>query len=369
MKKVIGVFFALVLISCSSDKEGNGTKENDFDRNAILVNWADNIIIPAHQHLSVKMDELQIATIDFTANPSTENLNVLRTSWLETYKAWQHVALFQMTNYGKASQLRFRQQMNTYPTNEIEIQSKITSGTYNLELPSAADEQGLPAMGYLLYGLNGDVLTYYTTNKHAENYKTYLSDLIERMALLTNEVTNSWTSGFRDEFVANNGASSSSAFNMMANAYILHYERFLRSGKIGIPAGVFSGEPLPGNVEGLYANDISKQLFMEALEASRTFFNGKHFGNEIEGASFASALKFMNSIRDGEELNIVINDQYEMARNKASQLDPDFKVQVETDNTLMLETYNELQRVVVYLKIDMAQALSLTFIYQDNDGD
>lgn len=369
MKRLICIFSVLLLISCSSEDGGGNEPENNFDRKAILVNWADNIIIPAHQHFSSEMDGLQTTTANFTATPSIENLNLLRASWLETYKAWQQVAPFQMTNYGKASQVRFRQQMNTYPTDELEIQQKIESGTYNLELPSAADEQGLPAMGFLLYGLNGDVLPYYTTNEHAENYKTYLGDLVERMVLLTNEVTNSWTSGFRDEFVANDGASSSSAFNVMANAYILHYERYLRTGKIGIPAGVFSGEPLPEKVEGLYSEAISKQLFMEALEASQNFFNGKHFGTSVEGASFASALQFMNSIRDGEALNMVINDQYEIARNEASQLDSDFQVQVETNNTLMLETYNELQRVVVYLKIDMAQALSLTFIYQDNDGD
>jgi hypothetical protein len=35
----------------------------------------------------------------------------------------------------------------------------------------------------------------------------------------------------------------------------------------------------------------------------------------------------------------------------------------------MLETYNELQRNVVFIKVDMLQALSIDVDYVDADGD
>ena len=39
------------------------------------------------------------------------------------------------------------------------------------------------------------------------------------------------------------------------------------------------------------------------------------------------------------------------------------------DNTLMLQTYDVLQDNVVYLKVDMLQALDIRVDYVDADGD
>ena len=45
------------------------------------------------------------------------------------------------------------------------------------------------------------------------------------------------------------------------------------------------------------------------------------------------------------------------------------KSQVEKDNTKMLEAYDELQKAVILLKVDMMQALSISVDYVDSDGD
>jgi hypothetical protein len=42
---------------------------------------------------------------------------------------------------------------------------------------------------------------------------------------------------------------------------------------------------------------------------------------------------------------------------------------VETDNTQMTEAFDALQKVVVLLKIDMVQAMSIRLDYADSDGD
>lgn len=368
--KILAILTLTIFVFWSCTDNGpSGPNPDDFDREAILVNWADNIIIPAFTDLSEKTNQLHTSAETFTASPTQQNLNNLRDSWKNAYLAFQHVSMFEM---GEAMQLRFRDNLNIYPTDTTEIKQNVSEGAYDFALPSLNDSQGFPALDYLIYGLgenDTEILSYYTTNSDAQNYRTYLTDLTLRIDALTNQVLNNWTAGFRDEFVSNSGNGANSSLDMMVNDYIYYYEKHLRAGKIGIPAGVFSGSPLSSHVEAYYSEGFSKALFNEALSANINFFNGTHFEGEADGQSLDDYLDYLNTMKDGADLTSIINNQFQDAKNEAQALNDDFAVQVETDNSLMLGTYDELQRNVVNMKVDMLQALNINVDYVDADGD
>lgn len=369
MKKLIYISLTLILFWSCTDSSTSGLSEDDFDREAILVNWADNIILPAFENFSATSGDLETAAMQFSENPSQVTLGNFREAWLESYKAWQHVSMFEM---GQAMDLRYRDNINVYPTNSEEIIDNIESGTYNLELPSLVDSQGFPALDFLLYGLgetDDAVLAFYTTHENADAYKMYVSDLAERINSLTQLVHDAWTTGYRDEFVSNTGNGANSSLDMMVNDYIFHYEKNLRAGKVGIPAGVFSGTPLDGHVEGYYSEIYSKSLLLESIDAAQNFFNGKHFGTESTGESLRSYLQYLNTTKDGSILANLIDSQFEEARLEAQELNDDLSAQVESDNIKMLSAYDALQQNVVYLKVDMLQALNINVDYVDADGD
>lgn len=369
MKKLTALLFTVLIVWGCTGNGPSGPDPDDFDREAILVNWADNIIVPALTHFSETTDQLHTSAQEFASNPTEQNLVKLRTSWENAYLAFQHVSMFEM---GEAMQLRFRDNLNIYPSDTSNINENITEGGYNLELPSQNSSQGFPALDYLLNGLgenDAEILASYTTDSNAENYRVYLTDLTERADNLANQVLENWTNGYRDEFVSNSGNGANSSLDMMVNDYIYYYEKHLRAGKIGIPAGVFSGSPLSSHVEAYYSEGLSKALFNEALTASINFFNGTHFDAEVNGQSLDDYLDYLNTMKDGADLTMLINDQFQTAQSRAENLDPDFAAQVETDNSLMLSTYDELQRNVVNMKVDMLQALSINVDYVDADGD
>lgn len=369
MKKISALILTVFIVWSCTDDGPSGPNPDDFDREAILENWADNIIIPAFTNLSESTAELHISAENFSSQPTLQNLEVLRDSWETAYIGFQHVSMFEM---GKAMELRFRDNLNIYPTDTTEINANIAEGSYNLELPSLNNSQGFPALDYLLHGLgenDAEILAHYTTNTEAENYRRYLTDLTDRIDTLTNQVLESWTSGFRDEFVSNSGNGANSSLDMMVNDYIFYYEKHLRAGKIGIPAGVFSGSPLSSHVEALYSQGFSKELFNEALTATINFFNGTHFEAEVDGQSLDDYLDYLNTMKNGADLTSLINNQFEIAREEAEALNNDFAAQVESDNSLMLSTYDELQRNVVNLKVDMLQALNINVDFVDADGD
>lgn len=369
MKRIaILLITVFVFWSCTKDSP-SGPDVDDFDREAILVNWADNIIIPSFTAFSDSADQLQSDAAAFAEAPTLQNLETLRNSWRSAYLAFQHVSMFEM---GKPMELRFRDNLNIYPTDTNEIEGNIMEGNYNLELPSLNDTQGFPALDYMLNGLgenDTEILSYYTTNENSNGYLTYLTDLTSRIQSLSNEVLTDWTSGYRDEFVSNSGNGANSSLDMMVNDYIYYYEKHLRAGKIGIPAGVFSGSPLSTHVEAYYSDAFSKTLFNEALNASQNFFNGTHFESDASGESLKSYLNFLNTMKEGADLATLINSQFDDAREEAESLNDNFAEQVESNNNLMLSTYDQLQMNVVYMKVDMLQALNINVDYVDADGD
>nr|WP_321225629.1 imelysin family protein [uncultured Psychroserpens sp.] len=369
IKKVALSLFAIaMLIACSKSNDSGGTTD-DFNRQAMLTNWADNIIIPAYQDLSGDLATLTSAKDSFVATPNQTTLDALRLSWLEAYKTWQHVEMF---NIDKAEQTNYAFQMNTYPTNVTDIQNNITTGIYDFGIVNNNDAVGFPAVDYMLYGIadnDTEILNAYTTASNFEANTTYLSDLIDQMQSLTTIVLEDWTLNYRDEFVNSTSNTATSSTNKLTNDFIYYYEKGLRANKFGIPAGVFSTLPLNDKVEAYYSKDASKILALEGLQAVQDFFNGKAYNSSVNGESFSSYLNYLNTISEGENLSTLINNQLNEVRTKIQQLNNDLSLQIETDNAKMLEVYDELQRAVVLLKVDMIQAMNISVDFVDADGD
>lgn len=357
--------FSFILLSCNKDDEPD-MPVDDFDRSAMLVNWADNIIVPSYEAYVGELSLLVEAKDEFLSETTAGNLDNLRDQWLDAYIAWQYVSLFEI---GKAEELSLRDYTNIFPTDGLQIEENISSGSYNLELPSTRDEQGFPALDYLFYGSADSDAEILARFQQETGLRTYMNQLVDRINQLGFQVRNDWQNGYRDVFVENSGSDASSSVNKMLNDYMFYYEKALRAGKIGIPAGVFSVTPLADKVEAVYKRDVSKVLFQIALNTVIDFFNGVHFNGSGQGESIKSYLDYLNTITEGESLSKLINDQFDKAVMTGNQLNDNFYQEVQTNNQAMLRTYDELQKNVVLMKVDMFQALNVKVDYVDADGD
>lgn len=382
MRRILQYFILLTLTwSCSSDNgsspgmsddvdPGPGPAAETFARGPMLANWADNIIVPAYTDFSEKLTRLSAGLETFKVEGNEANLVVLRTAWLEAYKALQHVDMFEI---GPAEASGLRLNLNSYPSDTTLIESNASKGTYDLKLPSNRVAKGFPALDYLINGL-GETDTSIVATLGSETAKSsyipYMDAVLKDMRELSNQALSEWQQGYRDTFVNNDGASATASVDRFINDYIFYYEKFLRAGKMGIPLGVFSGNTLPGNLEGYYDADVSKALFLEGLNASQDFFNGKHFASEGKGESLATYLDTLNAVKGGEDLNKIINHQFDTAREQVTALG-DFRTEIENNEppTNMLLAYDEVQRIVPLLKVDMVSALSISIAYVDSDGD
>lgn len=371
MKKILLLITTFLgLVSCSSDSSNEETSNDNFNRTEMLTNWADNLIIPRYVNYQSKLVALQTSTTIFIETPDQTNLDALRNNWLEAYKAYQYVGSFAI---GKAAEINLNSTVNIYPTNTSGIQTNIASGSYDFNLLSQYDKQGLPALDYMINGLatsDAEIIDFYVTHTDATKYKQYLVDLVNQLKANIDLVVADWNGSFRTVFINSNGNSVSSSVNRMVNNFVKYFEKDIRSGKVGIPAGIFSnGTLFPEKVEAYHKNDISKLLLNEAIMATQDFFNGKHFNATTEGASLKSYLVYLNTVRSGQSLSTIINNQFEVINNTNASLNDSFSSQVLSNNTAMISSFDAMQQNIVYFKLDMMQALNISVDYVDADGD
>ena len=360
-------------ISCSENENQQTSTSDNYDRSALLTNVVDNIIIPSHQKFQ---EELTLFTEDlseFNSNRDIENLENLQLQFIEAYKYWQHIEMF---NIGYAEEIYYASKMNIYPTNVSRINDNINGANFDLDNnPNQYSAQGFPAIDYLLFGLgqnNSEIINIYLENQNDNPTLVYLSLLATKMHNNTADVLDYWINN-RQEFINSTDNSASSSLNMLANDFVYYYEKGFRANKIGIPAGVWSGL-LPQNVEAFYRKDISKILAKEALTACTKFFNGTHFNGQFSGDGFYDYLAYLDDTNySNSSMFIGLNDDivstFSNADEKLNSLDNNFVSQIESNNMQMLEAYDAIQQGVVRLKTNMLSILGISVDYYDADGD
>ncbi|MCZ2482831.1 imelysin family protein [Aquirufa nivalisilvae] len=375
MKKYLLIVLTGLIWACGSN--GTGTdeptpQEDGKDRKAILIHLADHVIIPSYANFKLKLDAMLAKSDAFTSQPNTANLQAFRSAWIEAYIEWQKVELF---DFGPAEKQTIRNFFNIYPANEIGIQSNIADPAANLEVPASYAQQGFPALDFLINGVaktDEEIVAYYLTPIEGTKRIAYIKRLTARMNSLLDKVINEWNTTYRETYVSKMGLDISSSTSLMINGFVLHYERFIRSGKFGIPSGaMLNGVVAPEKVEAFYKKDISLVLAKTAHQAYVDFFNGKAVKTGLEGPSiktYLDALKAKDSAT-GKNLSEIINAQLEATKLKLDVLKPDLYEEVKTNNQAMVNVYTEMQKTVRLLKVDMTSAMSITITYTDNDGD
>lgn len=360
---VFGICF--LQSSCSDPFEGKEVFTDNFDRRAMLEDWADLIIIPSFEYYQKALSNLKDSEQEFRTNNSDLSFENLKSAYIEAYLAWQKVSIFDI---GKAEEIGLRNFTNIYPTNVETIEININSGNYNLELPSNFSSQGFPALDYLLFG-SAQTTEEIKNKLGSNNYQLYLRDLVDRLFNLSLSVLNDWKTTYRETFINNDGSSGTASVDKTVNDFLYYYEKFLRAGKIGIPAGIFSGNSMPQLCEAPYSKIYSKQLFLAGFQATIDFFTGAGYSTDTLGQSLSSYLQHRMEQTEGPNLSREILNQWNLAETEALKLSDSFVDQINMDNIKMLATYDELQKATIILKVDMMQALNIQVDYVDADGD
>lgn len=370
MKKlsfILATALMAVLGACNKGSDGDDTS-NDLNRKNMLMQYADNYIIPAYADMNTAMANLKSSTELFLTAPNEAKLAILQQNWRTAYTTWQRI---EMLEFGPAEDASLRMYMNIYPASVSKINNNIVTGTYNLDAFSSTDVQGFPALDYLLNGLAttpADLVSFYTTEPQAANRKKYVQDVVNKMSEKLIAVSNAWTS-YQSTFAEATGTDVNSSISKMTNAYVLYFERYLRSGKIGLPAGAMTGTALPTLTEAYYSPGLANDLARTAMNAVRDFYEGKSYDGTGDGVGMRDYLAAIGTKDNDQLIADIITEEMNQAMNALNMLNTPISEAVVNNRPAVLGVYDQLQDIVPLLKVDMVSAFGISITYVDNDGD
>lgn len=370
---LVGLILTVTFFACTKTSENPvETNTKETDRKALLANLSDNIIVPAYADFKIQFDDMLAKADVFTATPNTANLIAYRASWRAAYINWQKVEMF---DFGPGQTYAIRAHFNIYPTNVSIIQANTAAGNANLEVPASYAAQGFPAIDYLINGIGAndtEIIAAYTTATDAAKKLNYLKRITNQMNTVFTQVYTAWKGNFATNFKSKTAIDAGSSTSTLINGYILNFERYIRSGKIGIPAGSMTpGNSFPEKVEAFYTKDLGLTLAKTAQTATYNFFLGKSYQNQTAGYSIKNYLDALG-VKDatsGKLLSELITQQFDLIDVNLNGLQNNLYSEVNNNKPKMVNTYNEMQKLVRLLKVDMTSAMSVTITYTDNDGD
>ncbi len=356
---------ASMIMACSKDDDRTDN-QGDFNRTALLLDLSE-LIDQSYSEYLLDLESLEEQAMLFNASPSTDRLFELREAWRTTLLSWQHIAPY---DFGRASDLNLASS-NIFPIDVDRINSNIESGGYNLQSAVNLDAAGLQAIDYLIHGIASEedgIVAEFQSGGNSQGLKTYLSDVISDLLNRTQQVAATWEEGAleRNEFTQNDGTDQGSSIGLFLNAFNKSFEKTTRTQKLGIPAGAltFSMTPNPTTVEAYYESTYSVEYLKESVLAFRTIYLGPD-----DGVGLDDYLVFLDAQVGGTTLDQSIKEQLDEIDDSAELLMNPLSEFVVNEQDIALETFSEMQALVVLWKVDMMSALGVLITYQDNDGD
>ncbi|MFT4785019.1 MAG: putative lipoprotein [Cyclobacteriaceae bacterium] len=356
---------SVLMIGCDTD---NLFEEADtYDQALFLDHTGNTLIIPSVEDFLRTVTDLKSSVDLFVQEPTADVLVIVRQDLKVARLSWQWVQPFA---FGPMSKYGLQGVTSIYPVDVQQLERNISAGDYSFGTVANIDAVGFQALGYLLYGddlSDEDLLLTF----ESEARRKYLQDVV-KLIFDSAENANEEVVGYVNDVFSIAGAEGIDAGSSTAiyvNALNQNFERNLRDGKLAIPLGVRSlGNPVMKAAEAYYAG-YSVELLQESMKAYQAIYEGA--GRDgTEGEGFFEYLKAIKAQSAAEEdLADVIRGQIEDIENLTIELEGDLPTLIEQRPEQLEQLFVEMQRLVVYLKTDMASALGVIIVYQDNDGD
>jgi predicted lipoprotein len=369
-KNLIFPLMVLTLWSGFWACKGNGDDPLEYNRETLLRNSVNNYILPAYNDLAARTSALHDGALAFSAAPDGPALDSLQAALKTAWLAWESCSPL---GFGPAANLNLRPALNTFPSDPLQIEANVASGTWDLTSATNVDARGFPALDYLLHHSDdATLLSEFTSGPDTTRRRNLLLALTADIRDLTGQVNDQWSAGgsnYAATFLASLGTDAGSSTAALVNQLNYDLEQ-LKNARLGIPLGKKSlGQTLPDKVE-CYYGGYSAQLARQQFKAIRALYEGTAFGSSAQGYGLYAALVALDVPYNGGLLADAISGQAVTAQQALANVpDPLDQAIVINDVVAANAAWDEVQKLIVLLKTDMPSAMSILITYTDNDGD
>ncbi len=366
MKKYLAIILSIAILVCGCKKK----KEEEvlFDRELMLKNYAENIILPSYKDVQSATSSLISAINTFDSQKTLMNLELMQEAWIDAYNEWQYSSIF---NIGPAAEQGLSkalvEEIATFPISSTKIDNIISSGVYNLN-DFNRDARGFLGIEYLIFsGLNISNDSTLTLFQSQPMRMQYLKDCATHIKTKIDYVTSQWEGSYKAEFISNNGTDVGSSTSQLYNAFVKSFET-IKNLKIELPMGLRPGQIQvePHLVESYYSGN--SLLFIKThLKAIENTYHGMS-KNQNDGIGFK---EYLESVIGGPELVQSTISQWNLVLSSVENISTTTPLSQQIiSNPQPIENFRiELQKHTRFFKSDMSSLLGIAITYSSGDGD
>jgi predicted lipoprotein len=342
-----------------------------FERRAMLENLVTQLIVPGHEALRARLNELVAATQTFTTDPTPATLDAAQAAWLQANLARMAVLPY---NFDWVADSLIHNRIDTRPARIDFVHAEMLAGDAPLTtefLDSLGSSSvGLGVMEYLLFDpAGGDevILAAFTTGPDAARRRELLNALAVALPPRADAIIAIWSAGgenYRQIFIDADAASGDiwGSINLLTNHMLAVTEEIVGD-RLGQPLGKRSdGQIHPELVEAPYSG-ASLERIIATVEALRLTYRGG------DGLGFDDYLDFLGATYGDLSLSQEVDVRFETALTTLRAIDGPLETAVVTNPAQVEAAYQALRELMTIIKVDMINQMGLTMTFSDSDGD
>lgn len=340
-----------LIISCSSDHDTPDT----FDVLQLQKDLITNVETPINTSFLESIKSLQTSVSLFLSNKSAENLQGVKNSWK---LAAQNYSLTEPFNFGAIKETNIHTAFYSWNANETAISDYILSNEpINAErinsLPT--NVRGLSAIEFLIFeNLSETTLQQFSDSRRS----AYLQEIANNLVIKANTYISLWES-YRNGFIANTTTGVNGSLNQVINQMYALLED-VKSFKVGQPAGIEKTSEAAPSLLQAEKSSYSLVLIQKNIESIKRIYFGSENGLD----------DYVYAISKKEELNKAIKEEFDAIENQIDNFaNVPLKESIFNNKEEVQKLYNSIRNLLILVKVDVANVLSVTITVTDNDGD
>ncbi len=316
-----GVIFLLTACVGESSDNANSSIEDEIDFTRMMVNYADNIIVPLYEDVNAEAhSEASSAISEYCASIGTATESSARESaqifWSGLMNKWQATELFILGPAAENENTRRNavySYASSFPPSSCAVdQSVVLAQEEGFSISTRSfNSRGLDALEYLLF--NDDlahtcpvqITQTQSWNALSENERKqqrceYAELVLADVRDNTQAIADAWSIGggdFRTQFV--NPVNLSANLEALSDA-LFYIELETKDTKLGLPTGIHSGcnqVACPGSVESPYSENslVNIRVNLESFRLSLMGDEGLGFDDIIIARDYPQVVESFNT--------------------------------------------------------------------------
>lgn len=338
---------------------GCGPTEIPDARRRLLQSWGDSFLLPTYSRFQSQAADLAADTKAYCASPDTGAVSQLQTGWERTRAPYKQAEVFA---FGPLKEFPWRlgPRIDFWPARPDTVEKLIELGGDFNGAEIGAAGKGFAAIEWLLYGSPSE-----TTLQKNEARCRYLTAITQDLAVAAEELHSAWhPSGDNYLRELTQAGRSSDAYDslQMSLGEVVNRMGFLveniRSEKLGKPLGSGKSTADPTKTESQFSGRALQDILDNLLGLERLYFG--HDG----GLGLRDYLA-----RQGANFDEPMHHHLDQARKAIALVPPPLTVALVESPERIVAVNSRLSELQRLIQIDIVGALSLTLVFNDNDGD